>query len=85
MGRELGHVDEIDFRGETLYLGKLIETPGGGNQRPLIAETAQGSPVDPLTEGFAGSDDPSLFPDGIDGFCFGGIQGKPWYKNVGKM
>ena len=68
MGGELGHVDEIDFRGEVVHLGKLIETPGGGNQRTVIAEAVQGSPVDPLTKGLAGADDPSLLPNGIDGF-----------------
>ncbi len=85
MGGEFGHVDEIDFRGEAVHLGKLIETPGGGDQRPLVAEAVQGSPVDPLKKGLTGPDDPSLFPDGIDGFCSCGIHGKAWCKNVGKM
>ena len=60
MGGELGHVDEIDFRGETLHLGQLIKAPGGGNQRTVFAKAVQGSPVDPLTKGLAGADDPSL-------------------------
>ena len=38
VGGELGHVAEIDFRGEALRLGKLIESPGGGNQHTVIAE-----------------------------------------------
>ena len=35
MGSELGHIDEIDFRGEDLHFGKLIETPGGGNKHTV--------------------------------------------------
>jgi hypothetical protein len=76
MGGELGHVDEIDFGGETVHIGKLIETSGGGNQRTVIAEAVQGSPVDPLAKGLAGADDPSLLPNGIDGFCFGVVHGR---------
>lgn len=85
MRSALGHVNEIDFRGEALHLGQLIEAPGGGNQCTVITETIQGSPVDPLTKCLAGSDDPALLADDVDGFCFGGIHGKAWYKNVGKM
>ena len=31
--------------------------------------------VDPLTKGLAGADDPSLLPDGIDGFFSGAVHG----------
>ena len=61
--------------GKLSHLGKLIEAPGDGNQRTVIAEAVQGSPVDPLTKGLAGADDPSLLPDGIDGFFSGAVHG----------
>ncbi|HVO65790.1 MAG TPA: hypothetical protein VMT12_04830 [Syntrophales bacterium] len=83
MGDELGHVDQIDFRGEALHLGKLVEAPRDGNQHTLIAEAVQGSSVNPVAKGLAGADDSSVLPDRIDGFFFSGIHGKAWYNNVG--
>lgn len=62
--------------GEVVHLGKLIETPGDGNQRTIIAEAVQGPPVDPLAKGLAGADDPSLLPNGIDGFFSGAVHGE---------
>jgi hypothetical protein len=82
---KLGYVDKIDFRRKALHFGQLIKTPRSGNQRTLIAEAVDGAPVNPSTQWFLGTDNPSLLPDNIYSFFSGGIHVKGRYNNVGNM